>query len=223
MKKAFTLLELLVVIALAALLSGVIIPSLRQARLRVKILTVNAELRQIGLGLECYFLDHKEYPPTREDCNTGSLDDHLFQLPPELSDGDYLPALSREEIMSTTLEDKFHADHTYKYRSVGECIRDRNLIDKWIKSKLWVPDGFPGISSLEKERGRWYSDLKESPVSWVVFSLGPKFDEQWLRDTAETRYPIPRETWYSPEVKKGFLVRVHMQNNHEYGSFEGMP
>ena len=220
LKKAFTLLELLVVIALIALLVSVIVPSLRQARLQAKIVAVNAELRQIGIGLECYFQDHKEYPPTREDCNTGSLNDHLYQLPKELTESGYLPAASPGQAMSTILEDKFHAGHTYKYRSVGECIRDRNIIDRWIKSRLWVPDGFPGTSCLDEEKGRWFSDPKEAPVSWVVFSLGPNFDEDWVWDTTQGLYPVPTETWYNSEQKHGFLVRIHMQNGPEYGSFE---
>lgn len=221
MKKAFTILELLVVIAVIALLLGILLPSLRQARLQGKILAVNAELRQIGLALECYFMEHKEYPPTREDCNTGTLDNHLFQLPDELAEGDYLPKSSDYEAMSTVMEDRFHPGHTYKYRSVGECIRDRNIIDARITSRLWVPDGFPAASSIEEGRGQWFNEVDKCPVSWVLFSVGPDFDEQLLRDTVGNRYPVPREIWYNPRDKRGFIVRMHMKNGNEYGSFEG--
>jgi hypothetical protein len=103
---------------------------------------------------------------------------------------------------------------------VGECVRDRDIIDRWITSKLWVPDGFPAGDSLDPEQGQWYGEPVRSPVSWVVFSLGPQFDEQWVRDTAESRYPVSRQTWYNPKRKKGFLVRVHLPNGNEYGSFE---
>ncbi len=221
MKKAFTLLELLVVIALIGLLTGLALSSLRQARLRAKFVVVNSDLRQIGLGLECYVMDHKKYPPTREDCNTGSLADHLYQLPDELAEGEYLPAASVGQAMSVMMEDKFHPGHTYKYRSVGECIRDRNKIDRWIKAKLWVPSGFPAGSSLEKSQGQWYTEPKESPVTWAVFSIGPNFEEEWVWDTLGGLYPIPKETWYNTQQKKGFLVRVRMKNGHEHGSFEG--
>lgn len=223
MKKGFTLLELLVVIALIGLLTGIVLSSLRAARLRAKIVVVNSDLRQVGLGLECYLMDHKQYPPTREDCNTGSLNDHLYQLPKELAEGDYLPAASPGQAMSTLMEDTFHPEHTYKYRSVGECIRDRNLIDRWIKSKLWVPNGFPAVSSLEPSQGQWYSDPEESPVAWVVFSIGANFDEEWVWDTTQGLYPVPRETWYNPKQKRGFVVRMRMKNGREHGSFEGNP
>lgn len=217
-RKGFTLIELLVVIALIALLTAVVLPALKKARLKAQIVVVNAELRQIGLALECYYLDHRQYPPTREDCTTGSLDDHLYQLPTQLPDGGYLPAAGPKETMAAVMEDRFHRGYTYKYRGVGECIRDRDQIDKWIKSRLWIPDGFPGAG--DGQQGQWYDDPRESPVSWVVFSVGPRFDEQWVEDTAENRYPVPRQTWYSPSQKQGFLVRIRAASGNEYGSFE---
>lgn len=221
MKKAFTLLELLVVIAIIALLIGFLLPSLSRAKLQAKIVAVNAELRQIGFSLECYYLDNKKYPPTREDCNTGSLEDHLYQLPKELAEGGYLPAANPNDVMATIMEDRFNREHTYKYRAVGECIRDRDIVSKWIKSRLWVPDGFPGTGTDEQQSGQWYSDPKKSPVKWVLFSLGPDFDEQWIADMFGNKYPVPKETWYTPKQKRGFLVRLHLENGSETGSFEG--
>ncbi len=66
MKRAFTLIELLVVIAIIALLMGILLPVMGKARLQAKIVTVNAELRDIGLALEAYSLDNNDkYPPTQ--------------------------------------------------------------------------------------------------------------------------------------------------------------
>lgn len=220
-KYGFTLIELLVVIAVIAMLTGVLLPGLARARLQAKIVAVNADLRQIGLALEVYYLDHKEYPPTRQDCSSGSLDDHLYQLPAQLADGGYLPGSGEHDIMATVMEDRFHRGRTYKYRSVGECIVDRDIIDKWINARLWVQNGFPiPPDSLDEARGQWYTDPQESPVNWVVFSVGPRFDEQWVLDTAGGLYPVPQQMWYHPTQKRGFLVRVRADNGNEYGSFE---
>lgn len=222
LKKGFTFVELLVVMAVIALLITVLLPSLAKAKLQAGIVVVNADLRQIGLALELYYFDNREYPPTRQDCNNGDLHDHLYQLPKQLSESEYLPAAGKYDAVATIMEDRFNRGHTYKYRSVGESIVDRDIISKWIPAKLWVPDGFPvSCNELRAADGQWYSKPGECPVSWVVFSLGPQFDEQWLKDTAENRYPIPQETWYNPSQKKGFLVRLHAKNGNEYGSFEG--
>ena len=69
MKRGFTLIELLVVTAIVALLMGILLPVMGRARLQAKVLTVNAELRHIGMAPEAYSLDNGDkYPPTRVDC-----------------------------------------------------------------------------------------------------------------------------------------------------------
>jgi prepilin-type N-terminal cleavage/methylation domain-containing protein len=215
---AFTLIELLVVIALIAALLALLTPALRRAQLSARIVAVNSDLRQIGIALHCYHTDNNKFPPTREDCNSGALKEHLYQLPKELTAGNYLPGKGRLDAMSTAIEDRFNPGHSYKYRSIGECIRDRDIIDRWTKARLWVPTGFPAMESPDD--GQWYNTPRESPVQWTVFSVGPQFDEE-SPQFAENKYPVPRQMWFSPEQKKGLLVRLRLKNGNEIGSFEG--
>ena len=220
-KRGFTLIELLVVMSIIAVVMSILLPAAGRVRMQAKVMVVNAELRDIGLALECYCLDNLSYPPTREDCQTGSLGDHLFQLPSELVKLRYLPGTSREEAMSTSVEDRFHRGFTYKYRSVGECIRDRDIIDPGIRSRMWVPNGFPGRSSLNQDDGRWYEEVRKSPVDWVLFSLGPGFDEKRLRTQVKNRYPVSRELWYDSKEKSGFIVRMKLDKGDHIGTFSG--
>ncbi len=220
----------MVVIAILGLLMGIMLPALGKAREQAKVIVVNAELRQIGFALESYFQDNRKFPPTQEDCISGTLVQHLYQLPKALVTNGYLPEKLRTEAMSTIMEDRFNRGHTYKYRSVGEVIKDRNIIDKWIKAKLWVPDNFPENSTLNPDEGRWYpnetcSNPLLSPVTWAVFSLGPAFSEQWLHDKigSENRYPAPKQLWYTAEHRRGFIVRMRLKNGRHIGSFEGNP
>ncbi len=230
MKQGFTLAEVLVIIFIIAVLMAILIPSLSRAREQARVIVVNAELRQIGLALESYFDDNRKFPPTQEDCISGKLTDHLYQLPQALVIGEYLPSMPRSEAMSTTLEDRFNRGHTYKYRSIGEVIKDRDIIDKWIKAKLWIPDNFPVSSSIDPGEGQWYPNERcqfplLSPVTWVVFSLGPDFSEEWLEEKLgfENRYPVPKQLWYTSEQRKGFVVRIRLRNGTQIGSFEGNP
>lgn len=230
MKRGFTLIELLVVISTIGLLMGILIPLLSRAREQAKITAVHAELRQIGLALEIYFIDNQKFPPTQEDCISGSLTDHLYQLPKVLATDGYLPSMPKTNPMSTIMEDRYNRGHTYKYRSLGEVIKDRNIIDKWIKAKLWIPDNFPVSSSINPNKGKWYPNENcpyplLSPVTWVVFSLGPRFSEKWLEEKLgfENRYPVPKELWYTSEQRRGFIVRMRLKNGAQIGSFEGKP
>ena len=229
--------EILVVVAVMAILMAILLPAVSRAREQAKVTAVNLELRQIGIALDMYFDDNHEFPPTQADCMTGLLTDHLYQIPKVLVKGHYLPPMPVEEAMSSKLEDRYNRGHTYKYRSVGETIVDRNIIDKYIWAKMWIPDNFPASSSINTEKGRWYPDQDEkdrflenhssfallSPVSWVVFSLGPNFSRQWLEEKLglESRYPVPKELWYTPKERRGFIVRMRLKNGAQIGSFEG--
>jgi hypothetical protein len=190
---------------------GILLPAMGRARLQAKVVTVNAELRQIGMALEAYSFDNDDkYPPTRVDCMLGG---HFYQLPLELVESKYLPAPGKDTFMAAGIEDRFNREYTYKYRSVGTLIYNRTVIVK-NGAYLWVPDGFP---HNEQEEGRDYADARDSPVSWVLYSQGPRFDLDRMK---ELRYPVPTNTWYYPQTRQGVIVRMRLANGCQIGSFE---
>ncbi len=79
---------------------------------------------------------------------------------------------------------------------------------------MWVPDGFP---DNEGDEGTCYDDPGESPVNWVLYSEGPKFD---LNRMKEMEYPVPRKTWYTPQTGEGVIVRMRLKNGRQIGTFE---
>jgi len=243
MKSGFTLIELLVIIAIIGLLMAILLPAISGAREQAKITAVDVELRQIGIALDMYFNDNHKFPPTHEDCGTGKLTDHFYQLPKTLITSHYLPSKAKGEAMTTNMEDRFNPGHTYKYRSVGEVIVNKNVIEKYSCAKLWIPDNFPTSSSIAPDAGRWRPDSNEcnpyskgnkhlfslvSPVNWVIFSLGPNFSQKWLDEKLYTdidfagvnRYPVPKELWYTPKENRGFIMRMRIKNGSQIGSFE---
>jgi len=211
-KRGFTLIELLLVVAIIALLMAILLPVMGRARLRAKVITVNAELRHIAMALEAYSFDNDgKYPPTRVDCMLGG---HFYQLPLELVESKYLPRPPSDTYMAAGIEDRFNPGYTYKYRSVGTLIYNRTTVVKEGAS-LWVPDGFPYGQSDE---GKDYTNSNESPVSWVLYSEGPRFDLERMR---ELKYPVPRESWYDSRTRTGVIVRIRLKSGLQVGSFEG--
>lgn len=193
----FTLVELLVVIAIIGILASLLLPSLARAKEQAKVVKVHAELYNIGLALQMYADDHDgAVPPVRVNCNS-DFRDHWCQLPVELAEAGYL-ARSQEVGREARLEDPFDVGHTYKYAAPGPQLLNGEPVGNYA---LWVPTNFPGLSG---DSGKHYSDPAESPVRWVVWSLGPRPRSD---RSQSSRAPMSSKTWYRGVGDDGVIVR----------------
>ena len=62
--RAFTLIELLIVVAIIAILAAIAVPNFLDAQVRSKISRVYSDMRSLKLGLEAYMVDHNSHAPT---------------------------------------------------------------------------------------------------------------------------------------------------------------
>ena len=60
--RAFTLIELLIVVAIIAILAAIAVPNFLEAQTRSKISRVKADIRSVMTALESYRVDNNEYP-----------------------------------------------------------------------------------------------------------------------------------------------------------------
>ncbi len=163
----FTLLELLVVMAIIALLAAMLLPALSRAQEKAKVARASAELRGVGLALQMYSDDTQgRLPPVRVNCNT-DLATHWCQFPVELVEQHYLGPGNKPG-MAANMEDVFNPNHTYKYAAPGPQLLNGAPGGNY---QLWVPDDLPTCASTN---GQYYSNPKDSPVRWVIWSLGPQ-------------------------------------------------
>jgi prepilin-type N-terminal cleavage/methylation domain-containing protein len=60
--RAFTLIELLIVVAIIAILAAIAVPNFLEAQTRAKVSRVRADIRTVATGLESYAVDNNKYP-----------------------------------------------------------------------------------------------------------------------------------------------------------------
>ncbi len=74
-KKAFTLIELLIVVAIIAILAAIAVPNFLEAQTRSKVSRAFADMRSIKTGLESYYVDNNNYILDGNDYDPTSLND----------------------------------------------------------------------------------------------------------------------------------------------------
>jgi len=62
--KAFTLIELLIVVAIIAILAAIAVPNFLEAQTRSKVSRTKADMRTVATALEAYAVDYNQHPPS---------------------------------------------------------------------------------------------------------------------------------------------------------------
>ncbi len=134
--RAFTLIELLTVIAIIGILAAILIPVVGAARDRAQVASCQSNLRQVGLALQMYAIDHNEKlpavsgDPLRGTIRTGvgprSLAGRLVPRPYGWAETDYLEN-------ADLLFCPGHKNHPdFEQRGPGQFTRTNSIGYAWI-------------------------------------------------------------------------------------------
>jgi prepilin-type N-terminal cleavage/methylation domain-containing protein len=129
--RAFTLIELLIVVAIIAILAAIAVPNFLEAQVRSKVSRVKSDMRTVATGLESYKVDVNRYPPDFSDyyidqvTRKEHLRSFLGRLKYLTSPVAYLAALPEDSFAIPLAEGSLQGSAAYRERGVagGPLIR----------------------------------------------------------------------------------------------------
>ncbi len=208
-KKAFTLLELLIVVAVIGILASIAVPNFLQAQVRSKISAAKAQIHACRNALEAYRIDLNALPPTRYFCLAlgGESAKKYFELPKELT--------TPTAYLSSRPLDPFYTFPGASHEAPGQSIKYRKpgfgyFNNMPTEEGIWVPRSFP----LDDGDYIFYNNASQenpsskSPVEYGLWSIGPIPKEEISMNMYE---PVPSHTWYSPSngvISMGIIVQL---------------
>ncbi len=115
---AFTLIELLIVVAIIGILAAIAVPNFLNAQIRAKVARVESDMRSIATAMESYRLDHNDYP-------------HIF--PPTLMLARYVPLTTPVAYMSSIPYDPFNTNPTDTATGAKDSSNTDGVYDYWTR------------------------------------------------------------------------------------------
>ncbi len=157
MKQAFTLIELLIVVAIIGILAAIAVPNFMNAQVRAKVSRVTADLRSIQTAIEMYTVDNgREIRDTFEFPNYFGNAFHVWsQLTTPISyisPGAFMdPFIPETNPVSTGAANEAVAVGTYQYHNI----------------KLWRETNRGGMGELADRTARYYV-RSPGPDRWYI-------------------------------------------------------
>ncbi len=166
-RNAFTLIELLIVVAIIGILAAIAVPNFINAQIRAKVAHVKSDFKAIATAQEMYFLDHNFYAPP-------------FKLQALTSPQPY---------MNSVPNDVFPPDHDLRHGGYqGEEFADVS----WYRYVYGTPSNVKPIAGSDGLRVAHCADYyayfdpfllrgpaeskaqaEDCPTQWLVKSFGP--------------------------------------------------
>jgi prepilin-type N-terminal cleavage/methylation domain-containing protein len=183
---AFTLIELLIVVAIIGILAAIAVPNFLQAQIRAKLSRVAADFNALRNGIEAYFIDHNGYPPWTVNADgvqgLHPLELRYIRLTTPVA---YISTLARDPFASFMNESDWQTyGYTYDYVTDEGNGNGRTWGHRW-QINSWGPDQIN--SWLNLYPGDFYH-ISNGLISHGDLGIfGPKSD----RPTNLYRPPLP--------------------------------
>lgn len=166
---AFTLIELLIVVAIIAILAAIAVPNFLEAQVRAKVSRCKNDTRAIAVALEAYRTDNQKYPHRSDN------DFAMRRLNMLSSPISYITSVPRDPFGGSRGIDEFN----YAWH------QDAYFFDTWDKPTTWWPFG--------TNASRTYAEAYKRGCLWFLAGRGPDRKISAYNDLG----PL-KETTYDP-------------------------
>jgi prepilin-type N-terminal cleavage/methylation domain-containing protein len=180
-RHAFTLIELLFVVATIAVLAAIAVPNFLEAQVRSKVSRTHSDLATLDMGLRSYFADHNAYPPNQELVRSYVLDGATTSGPVNAD----LPADAPLPGVSDTAE------------SIRSNRTGRNLVSGYDLALLTTPVAYIGTQLLADT----FADTRGLPLLYFNYSdIWSDAQERGIQMCRHRRYLL---LCYSADTDQG--------------------
>jgi type II secretion system protein G len=170
-RSAFTLIELLIVVAIIAILAAIAVPNFLEAQTRSKISRVKSDMRTVNTALESYRVDSNKYPAAMEAFSPGDMSWDAYREPPFHS---RIPSILTTPIayLSSLPEDPFRATRgaVITLGPFLEQFKARHIYFNYDYLRAVFPTNFTGGDNN-------FTVSERLAGAFLFYSVGPDGDE----------------------------------------------
>jgi prepilin-type N-terminal cleavage/methylation domain-containing protein len=161
--RAFTLIELLIVIGILSLLSGLAVPTYMESLTRARVSKSKSDLRMFALGVESYFIDNAKYP-IPDDFNGVPILEDVYDIDP-LDTRIPISLTTPISYLGSLLDDPFKKDGPFERRLY--YLRTRDYFD-----------GALGTGAFEDHVVDMVGPAGLLQIQYLILSRGPDQDRE---------------------------------------------
>jgi len=203
--RAFTLIELLIVVAIIAILAAIAVPNFLEAQTRAKVSRARADLRTGVTGLEMYHLDSNAYPRASEAFKTGPY--YVYAADPV---HEHFPSLLTTPVayLTTLPADPFNPEEETRAGGVLIPFKARYLYLN-----------LPYVITATNGGNKQYLDAKAVAGDFVVASNGPDRNHY---NQPPGKATVTRGQWIDYDATNGTISSGNIMRSQKNGEVFGV-
>jgi type II secretion system protein G len=164
-RDAFTLIELLIVVAIIAILAAIAVPNFLEAQTRSKVSRTLADMRSIRTALESYQVDNNRYPETDQQLSAVAAGRRsVLRLTTPVAYITSIPASPWKELYgSTNVTDP----------KIATALNSYLYVRRWLNDPSAVDPNYARDRQAYITQANTLNDPRHAQGEWSLKSVGP--------------------------------------------------